>query len=928
MPPPESKTALRSLRLAHFCNDIYAEFMPTIMPLLIRKFGFSLSLAGLFANFIALLSSFLQPIFGIVSDRKRTRFFVILGPFMLGLCSSLVGYIKYPWQLFPLLIIAAIGTASFHPPATGFTGLLSMKGNRHDYAISMFIIAGTLGASISPLFAYFLLGAEQDLNRLIFAIPFGIIGSVAVAFGVPSVSKSTEAKPRFRLRKWKSRARPLLKLLLLVVFRSAVVMAFLTFLPEYFYRIQEAHGKSDLLLGALSVFLFTGSGSIGGLLGGFAAKKFSVFSTIIIGFIFALPLVWMFFNTQSLYILFLIGILVNLSQALTVSLAQRLIPENSSTLSSLIMGFGWGFAILLMPLLGYFGDMLELKLALQTHTLIFLTLSILVTLWFRSDLQRKKLFAGLALLLLVLPAQASSITRIKTATMNSGNLVIAHDSKNVIQFKKFTMQKPPTLVFDLLNSDLGGKAQKFVNPGPNIKEVRLAQFSPTTVRVAVEATNSAALQGVKFENLGQNLYFRFNSEDIVLEEPVLALDGELSIKASGAINTRVQKLQAPTRLVVDLVGASLKDPALKKSFDSAGEQIKVAQLDKSTLRIVFTGVSSQTRQVKLSVDQKQLIVTAPASLAQEVKTTPDKGYALSLLSQTETESVFLIQSTKDISYKFLNLHNPERLVLDLYGIAYDAKQVSSTFVNKTNQVTAVRFGIATLGRPVTRVVFDLAEEALIEEFKAGADNKQLIVRVYKIDPSKSKDGGEVPQANKALGAKVVVDAGHGGYDPGAIYDDRQEKDITLQISRKIKQYLEEAGVEVYMTRSEDRFVALAERVEVSNTIEPDAFVSVHANALPTNPRMEGLQTYYFHGKSKALASAVHQQLLDDVKMPDQRIRTAGFWVVKHTKEPSILIETGFMTCPKERRRLVDDNYQTDIAKAIARGLVKYLEHDR
>ncbi len=896
------------------------------MPLLIRKFGLTLSLAGLYGNFIALLSSFLQPLFGVISDRKQTRFFAIMGPFLLGLSVSSVGFITAAWQIMPLLVLGAIGTASFHPPATGLTGHFSMHGEKHEYSISMFVIAGTIGASLSPLLVYMLTGTEQDISKLIWALPLGLIGSLAVALGVPSISAEQKEPRKFRLRKWRSRLQPLLKLMLLVIFRSAVVMAFLTFLPEFFYRIQESHGKQDLLLGAISIFLFTGSGSIGGVLGGVLSKRYSTYSVILSSFILSLPLIWFFFISNSLWLLVPIGLIINLSQALTISLAQRLIPENSATVSSLIMGFGWGFAILLMPLLGYFGDMLGLNLALQYHSILFAALAAVVSFSLKSDFARKKLFALVLILTFIisLPASAAKHAQITGATVNAGSLVLNHDSKVDLQFKKTTMATPARVIFDILSSNLVGKSpQIFANPATNIKEVRVAQFSPSTVRVVIEATSAAALQGVRIENLGQSLYFRFNPEDANIQDISLNATGDLIVKASAPINTRFVKEGAPSRLIVDIVGATINDPAIKKLFDNAGEQIKVAQLDKTTVRIVFIGADSIGRSIKLSDDQKQLIVNAKAA-SLEAKPGVDKAYTLSLVNQTEYESNFIIRSTKDITYKFLKLHNPERMVLDLYGIAYDAKQVASSFV-KTGQVTDVRFGIATLGRPVTRIVLDLSEEGLIEEFKAGANNKELLLRVYKISPDKAKDGGEVPKANKAQGAKVVVDAGHGGYDPGAIYDDRQEKDITLQISRKVKQYLEEAGVTVYMTRSEDRFVALAERVEVSNTIEPDAFVSIHANALPTNPHMEGLQTYYTHSKSKKLALSVHQQLLDDVKMPDQRVRTANFWVCKHSGAPAILIETGFMTCAKERRRLVDDNYQTELAKAIARGVIKYLE---
>jgi len=128
-----------------------------------------------------------------------------------------------------------------------------------------------------------------------------------------------------------------------------------------------------------------------------------------------------------------------------------------------------------------------------------------------------------------------------------------------------------------------------------------------------------------------------------------------------------------------------------------------------------------------------------------------------------------------------------------------------------------------------------------------------------------------------------------------------------------------------MTRNEDRFVSLAERVELSNTIEPKIFVSMHANALVTNPDMQGLQTYYHSDGGLKLGEYIHKRLVKDVGMPDQRVRHANFWVCKYTKAPSILLELGFMTSVEERNKLTRDSYQAELAKAISRGIIEYLE---
>jgi len=200
-----------------------------------------------------------------------------------------------------------------------------------------------------------------------------------------------------------------------------------------------------------------------------------------------------------------------------------------------------------------------------------------------------------------------------------------------------------------------------------------------------------------------------------------------------------------------------------------------------------------------------------------------------------------------------------------------------------------------------------------------------LIRMIGVSPDKVKGGVEIEAAQKSAGTVVVLDAGHGGYDSGAVYGGYNEKDITLDITRKVQEYLAAAGINVYMVRSEDRFISLAERVEVTNAVDPKIFVSIHVNALITNPEMQGLQTYYYSSTGKQLGAVIHKQLLTDVLMPDQRIRHANFWVTKYTKAPSVLLELGFMTNVAERKKLVRESYQNDLAKSVARGIIKYLE---
>ena len=503
---------------------------------------------------------------------------------------------------------------------------------------------------------------------------------------------------------------------------------------------------------------------------------------------------------------------------------------------------------------------------------------------------------------------------------------VPHDSFADLRFKKRIYDNPSRLVFDILGANLGNKVITYDLPERfGLKQVRLAQFDKDTVRVVIEGSTVTALEKVRIENVGKVLHFKFGMGNIKISDVALE-QANLRIVAEGVIVPRTILLDNPTRLVVDIIGSELKSPLLAKSFNIGDETVKVSQLDDSIVRIVFTGPKSNLRDVRISTNERQLLVLQEgAKPAQEAQsTTISKLLSFKVTKSSPTETVFSLEFKGDANYKFLKLHNPERLVVDLVDVNFD-EALSAEVLPETPHVKSTRFGLATLGRPVTRIVFDLKSADLMEEFRESLDKKFLYIRLQGNSKDKTALDPDLAVSLKTQGARVVLDAGHGGYDHGAIYGGHNEKDINLQVANRVLENLKIAGIDAYMTRNEDRFMSLAERVELSNTIEPKIFVSMHANALVTNPNMQGLQTYYHSDGGFKLAEYIHKRLVKDVGMPDQKIRKANFWVCKYTKAPSILLELGFMTNVEERNKLTRDSYQAELAKAISKGIIEYLE---
>ena len=377
--------ARRALRLAHFCTDIYNSFIPTIMPVLIRQFGLSLSQAGFYSSFLPLVSAFFQPIFGLIADRMRTRTFIILGPIIAGIFVCLCAYVKEIWQLLPLLFIAALGIGAFHPPAVAMAGELAKRDTDHSPSVAKFIVAGTLGASVSSYLVYLLLGPENNIHNLIYAVPIGLIGGLAVAFTVPKME--IQVRKPFSPEVWKEKAKSLLLLVLIVISRSMVVISLMIFIPELLYL----EASQSLKIGAIGILVFHTANALGSVVGSYTEKRFGPANIMIFSFIAGIPFIWFFLETKSLVLLFIGGFIVNMTQAINVSLAQKLIPENAATVSSLTMGFGWGIATLGMPLIGYFADIWGLASALKYNALIFLLISAVMVLILKSDRQYQKI---------------------------------------------------------------------------------------------------------------------------------------------------------------------------------------------------------------------------------------------------------------------------------------------------------------------------------------------------------------------------------------------------------------------------------------------------------------------------------------------------------------------------------------------------------
>ena len=179
---------------------------------------------------------------------------------------------------------------------------------------------------------------------------------------------------------------------------------------------------------------------------------------------------------------------------------------------------------------------------------------------------------------------------------------------------------------------------------------------------------------------------------------------------------------------------------------------------------------------------------------------------------------------------------------------------------------------------------------------------------------------------------ILIDAGHGGYDPGKVSGSTQEKTINLAIALRLQNYLEQADATVLMTRVDDSDLANSKKSDMysrkltADTSNADIFVSIHQNSYPGSS-VQGAQVFYFNhsDNSKRLAVCIQNELKSFIGNNNKRevSENSSYYVLKKTSMPAVIVECGFLTNPGEKSKLSDPDYQDRIAWAVYMGIVDY-----
>ncbi len=342
-------------------TDVYINFLPPLMPFLIRKMNLSLTLAGSLVTIRAIASFFTQPAVGYISDRTEMRMFVLFGPLLTGIFMGLLGVTPSYWFLALCLILGGIGHSAVHPPGAAMIGEIGRR--RAGFFMSIWMIGGTLGMALGPLLVTITV-SMFGLNGTVFTIVFALIITVFLIRFAPTSPPKSDRREAYSLRAHLfPRIGALAVLWFLAVIRTAAGTSFMSFLSVLL--VQKGF---PFFTSGLAVSLFTGGGALGSFVGGLLSDYVGRKKIMLASFSLSPVILFLFLKSHgipSLGLLIIGGLCMWATTPVLIVAAQEIAPKSRTLVSSMMMGLGWGVGSLLVTVTGLLGDTIGLEKALQ-----------------------------------------------------------------------------------------------------------------------------------------------------------------------------------------------------------------------------------------------------------------------------------------------------------------------------------------------------------------------------------------------------------------------------------------------------------------------------------------------------------------------------------------------------------------------------------
>ena len=367
-------TSIILLTSAHLFNDFYAGFLMPLLSYFQSHLHLTITQVSILPTILAVFGSILQPLFGFLGDRFNKKFFVVSGVLCSALFLSCIGLAPNFTLLILMLVIGASGVAAFHPNAAATVARLTQ--NKSTFTMSIFLMVGCIGLAGAP-FIITSIATSGGFSKLwMLSLPGVILALILVkTLTIDHENKSSTKLSDFKIL-FARKSRPLWIMFLIMFIRSLVITSFMSFMSILFTAKGLTMHRSGI---AISTFLICGS--VGGLIGGYLADKISRKIIIACSSIIACPLLLWFLKADgnfAMIILGLSGMVILAASAVNVLIVQRLCPDMAGSIAGISMGFVWGSAGLMLPVVGYIADHYSMETSLRIAAFMLPTAGMLV----------------------------------------------------------------------------------------------------------------------------------------------------------------------------------------------------------------------------------------------------------------------------------------------------------------------------------------------------------------------------------------------------------------------------------------------------------------------------------------------------------------------------------------------------------------------
>ncbi|ENV1418109.1 N-acetylmuramoyl-L-alanine amidase [Campylobacter upsaliensis] len=525
-----------------------------------------------------------------------------------------------------------------------------------------------------------------------------------------------------------------------------------------------------------------------------------------------------------------------------------------------------------------------------------------------------------------------------------------------------------------------------------IKDVKLEDKKPTEKPAFENVKENSKKEVVKKEELKRSDVTKKEEKIYILNSKKLANGVELNLSANlSEFKDFVLDEKGNYRHIIDFE-AILEGG--RKEFQFKNYNIILSQYNPKVVRIVLRAKEKISLNLKKEEKKVSILMTELKDVpkenqsikTQKVEKKPEKQENNLKIQKSEKKSLYIVdvdKSENGVVLKFdEELDEEDFEIFDTKDSKFYRQIVSfkgvlggdrKSYTYGKNAITVTQYN-----PKVVRVVLSSAKEFGLYK---DIDDKSLVLafnepKNQSFSPVKISPSKNTLNKNYKAGKIIVLDAGHGGKDSGALSKNKRlkEKDIVLSTTLKIGNELKKRGFKVYYTRTTDKFINLRDRTKIANDRKADLFLSIHANAAPNTSRAkssEGLETFFLSParseRSKKAAEKENQgdfeemnyfskqsilnflnrekivasnKLAIDIqkgvlaktrtryKVVDGGVREAPFWVLVGASMPAILLEIGYITHPSEGERIANKNFQDLLAKGIADGVENYFYHNR